>query len=67
MERLSILASGVELSERLRALTLSVTAEYRPRGDGLSTPFYGLQLGFGELDYVGSPSDGSRGADPSER
>lgn len=40
------------LDSHLKGLTLGAAAEYRPRTDGLSTPVFWLQLGFGVFDYL---------------
>jgi hypothetical protein len=40
------------------ALTLGAWSEYRNRADGLSTPVFGLTLGWGGFDYFGSSRTG---------
>lgn len=40
------------LDSQYRGLTLGAAAEYRPRTDGLSTPVFWIQLGFGAFDYL---------------
>jgi hypothetical protein len=48
------------LDQSLKGLTLSAGAEYRLRDDGLSTPMFWLQVGFGVFDYVDSAADRNR-------
>jgi hypothetical protein len=48
------------LDQSLQGLTLGAAAEYRLRDDGLSTPIFWLQVGFGVFDYVDSPADRNR-------
>jgi hypothetical protein len=48
------------LDQSLMGLTLSAGAEYRLRDDGLSTPMFWLQVGFGVFNYVDSAADRNR-------
>jgi hypothetical protein len=48
------------LDQHLMGLTLGAAAEYRLRDDGLSTPIFTLQVGFGAFNYVDSTADRAR-------
>lgn len=50
------------LDDDLKGFTLGLAADYRLRADGLSTPVFTLQLGFGGFDYLDSGS--KRRAEP---